>query len=50
MPTSQLSVGQQQLIEIAKALARSARIIVMDEPTAALTDREIERLFAIIAA
>jgi ribose transport system ATP-binding protein len=48
VPTSQLSVGQQQLVEIAKALARDARIIVMDEPSAALSDREIERLFAII--
>lgn len=48
VPTSQLSVGQQQLVEIAKALARHARIIVMDEPTAALTDREIERLFTIV--
>jgi ribose transport system ATP-binding protein len=49
MPVSKLSVGQQQLVEIAKALAREARIIVMDEPTATLSDREIERLFAIIA-
>ncbi len=48
VPTSRLSVGQQQLVEIAKALARRARIIVMDEPTAALTDREIERLFTIV--
>lgn len=45
---SRLSVGQQQLVEIAKVLARAARIIVMDEPTAALSDREIERLFAIV--
>jgi ribose transport system ATP-binding protein len=44
-----LSVAQQQLIEIAKALSRRARIIVMDEPTAALTDREIDALFEIIA-
>ncbi len=49
VPVSQLSVGQQQVVEIAKALARHARIIVMDEPTAALSGREIERLFAIIA-
>ncbi|HMF27740.1 MAG TPA: sugar ABC transporter ATP-binding protein, partial [Candidatus Cybelea sp.] len=48
VPVSRLSVGQQQLVEIAKALATSARIIVMDEPTAALADREIERLFAIV--
>ncbi|HZT13918.1 MAG TPA: sugar ABC transporter ATP-binding protein, partial [Candidatus Baltobacteraceae bacterium] len=46
---SRLSVAQQQMIEIAKVLSRSARIIVMDEPTAALTDREIDRLFAVIA-
>ena len=48
-PARRLSVAEQQLIEIAKALVRHARIIVMDEPTAALTDREIERLFALIA-
>jgi ribose transport system ATP-binding protein len=48
VPVSHLSVGQQQSVEIAKALGRAARIIVMDEPTAALSDREIARLFAII--
>ncbi len=48
-PVAKLSVGQQQLVEIAKVLARSARIIVMDEPTAALSDREITGLFAVIA-
>ncbi len=48
-PVARLSVAQQQLVEIAKVLARSARIIVMDEPTAALSGREIERLFAIAA-
>ena len=48
VPVSSLSVGQQQSVEIAKALATRARIIVMDEPTAALSDREIERLFAIM--
>jgi ribose transport system ATP-binding protein len=49
VPVSNLSVGQQQVVEIAKALARRARIVVMDEPTAALSGREIERLFAIVA-
>jgi ABC-type sugar transport system ATPase subunit len=48
VPVSRLSVGQQQLVEIAKALATSARIIVMDEPTAALANHEIDRLFTII--
>jgi len=48
--TSQLRVAQQQLIEIAKVLSRNARIIVMDEPTAALTDREITKLFEVIRA
>jgi ribose transport system ATP-binding protein len=44
-----LSVAQQQLTEIAKCLVRKARLIVMDEPTAALTDRETAALFALIA-
>ena len=40
-----LSVGKQQLVEIAKAIASDAKYIVMDEPTAALTDLEIQTLF-----
>jgi ribose transport system ATP-binding protein len=44
----QLGVAQQQMVEIAKALSQNARLLVMDEPTAALSDREIERLFEII--
>ncbi|MEW4220465.1 sugar ABC transporter ATP-binding protein [Rossellomorea marisflavi] len=42
------SVGEQQMIEIAKALMTDAKVIIMDEPTAALTDREIEKLFDVI--
>ncbi len=48
VPVARLSVGQQQLVEIAKVLSKRARIIVMDEPTAALTENEIERLFALV--
>ena len=43
-----LSVAQQQMLEIAKALALNAKIVIMDEPTSALTDAEIENLFRII--
>jgi ribose transport system ATP-binding protein len=46
----ELGVAQQQVVEIAKALSQHARILVMDEPTAALSDHEIERLFAQIRA
>jgi ribose transport system ATP-binding protein len=48
VPCRELSVAQQQLVEIAKALAFEARILVMDEPSATLTPPEVERLFAII--
>jgi ribose transport system ATP-binding protein len=44
-----LGVAQQQMVEIAKAVSQNARILVMDEPTAALSDRESELLFALIA-
>ncbi len=44
----ELSVSKQQMVEIAKALATNAEIIIMDEPTSALTDKEIEDLFSII--
>jgi D-xylose transport system ATP-binding protein len=43
-----LGIGQQQLVEIAKALSHEARILVLDEPTAALTDAEVETLFGIL--
>ncbi|MFA5469068.1 MAG: sugar ABC transporter ATP-binding protein [Sphaerochaetaceae bacterium] len=43
-----LSVAQQQMLEIAKALSLKAKIVIMDEPTSALTDAEIENLFRLI--
>lgn len=46
---SSLKVGQQQLVEIAKALHVDAAIIIMDEPTSAISDKEVENLFSIIA-
>lgn len=49
-PVGELSVGQQQMIEIAKALSMQADILVLDEPTAALTNREIDALFDVIAS
>jgi D-xylose transport system ATP-binding protein len=47
-PVRNLGIGQQQLVEIAKALSQNARILVLDEPTAALTDQEVETLFEIL--
>jgi len=47
-PVAELSVAEQQLVEIARALREEARLLVMDEPTAALADNEIEALFGVI--
>lgn len=48
VPVGSLGIGQQQLVEIAKALSKDAKILVLDEPTAALTESEIETLFGIL--
>ena len=45
---SSLRVGQQQVVEIAKALSGEAKVLIMDEPTSAITEHEIEVLFGII--
>ncbi len=44
----ELSVGAKQMVEIAKALSKNARIIVMDEPTASLSEKEVETLFRLV--
>lgn len=45
---SDLSVGEQQIVEIAKAISINAKVLILDEPTSALNAKEIERLFALI--
>jgi D-xylose transport system ATP-binding protein len=45
-PVERLGIGQQQMVEIAKALSRQARVLVLDEPTAALSDADADRLLA----
>ena len=47
-PVAELSVAQRQMVEVARALSLAAGVIVMDEPTSALTEREIESLFSLM--
>ncbi len=47
-PVHKLGIGQKQLVEIAKALTRRSRILILDEPTAALSERETEKLLALL--
>ncbi len=50
LPAGRLSISQQQLVEIAKALTLDCRILILDEPTAALTEHEAQKLFGIMRA
>ncbi|WP_020387084.1 sugar ABC transporter ATP-binding protein [Kribbella catacumbae] len=47
-PVGELRIGEQQLVTIAKAISLDARVLIMDEPTSALTTSEVERLFVVI--
>ena len=47
-PLSDLSIGQRQMVEIAKAMSVGARVLIMDEPTSSLSSAEAERLFEVV--
>lgn len=48
MKMKELRVADQQMVEIAKAISQNARVIIMDEPTSSITDKEVDRLFEMI--
>jgi ribose transport system ATP-binding protein len=48
VPVSQLSIAQQQMLEIAKAISNNCKVLVLDEPTASITDKEVRILFDIV--
>ena len=50
VPAGRLAMGERQLVEIARMLTRDARVLILDEPTATLSDIEIERIFAALSA
>jgi rhamnose transport system ATP-binding protein len=47
-PVRQLRISEQQLVEVARALSQRAHVLIMDEPTAALSQREVDRLFSLV--